>query len=62
MYTQIFNQWKLMDKNRTIERIIISYNNRCDHIETINKENNLEEEQKKIALNELEFQQLIKDL
>jgi len=55
-FTQIFNQWKLMDKNRTIERIIISYNNRCDHIETINKENNLEEEQKKIALNELEFQ------
>ena len=35
-----------------------------DHIETINKENNLEDEQKKLALNELEFQknELLKNI
>ena len=55
-YKNIFNQWKYMDKNRTIERIIISYNNRSEHIEEIKKHKDLNEEQRKLALNELEFQ------
>ena len=31
----IFDQWKNYDKNRLIESIIVSYNNRCEHIEMI---------------------------
>ena len=36
----IFNQWKTMDKSRTIERIIVSYNNRSEHIDVIKKDKN----------------------
>tara|TARA_A100001011_G_C14188485_1_gene790171 strand:- start:110 stop:1234 length:1125 start_codon:yes stop_codon:yes gene_type:complete len=63
-YKNIFNQWKYMDKNRTIERIIISYNNRSEHIEEIKKHKDLNEEQRKLALNELEFQrsELLKNI
>ena len=52
-YNKIFNQWKLMDKNRTIERIIISYHNRCEHIEVINKDTKIDKEQKMKSLNVL---------
>lgn len=31
----VFDQWKNYDKNRLIESIIVSYNNRCEHIEMI---------------------------
>lgn len=63
-YDIIFKQWKSMDKNRTIERIIISYNNRCDHIDEIKNHKELDNEQKKLALNELEFQknELLKNI
>lgn len=55
-YNQIFNQWKTMDKSRTIERIIVSYHNRCEHIETINKDENMDNDQKEKCLKELENQ------
>ncbi len=55
-FENIFKQWKTMDKSRTIERIIISYHNRCEHIETINKDKNIDEDQKKEALKVLENQ------
>ncbi len=60
----IFNQWKTMDKSRTIERIIVSYNNRSEHIDVIKKENSLESNQKNDMLVELEKQreQLIYDI
>lgn len=31
-YNDVFNNWKQIDKNRTIQNIIISYGNRIDHI------------------------------
>lgn len=55
-YNQIFNQWKNMDKSRTIERIIVSYNNRCEHIETINKNKDIDKDQREKCLKELESQ------
>ena len=63
-YDSIFNQWKSMDRNRTIERIIISYNNRSEHIELLEKDDKLDPQQKKEALNELEKQrsQLLYDI
>jgi hypothetical protein len=42
-YTEAFESWKQVDKNRTIQNIIISYGNRMDHIEYI-KENNIDDE------------------
>jgi len=35
-YDIIFNNWKKLDKNRTIQNIIISYHNRKKHIEILN--------------------------
>ena len=63
-YDSIFNQWKSMDRNRTIERIIISYNNRSEHIELLEKDDKLDPQQKKEALDELEKQrsQLLYDI
>lgn len=63
-YDSIFNQWKSMDRNRTIERIIISYNNRSEHIEILEKDDKLDSKQKKEALDELEKQrsQLLYDI
>jgi hypothetical protein len=60
----IFNQWKTMDKSRTIERIIVSYNNRSDHIDVIKQDKNLEVNQKSEMLEELEKQreQLLYDI
>ena len=45
-----------MDKSRTIERIIVSYNNRCEHIETINNNKDMDNDQKEKCLKELESQ------
>ena len=63
-FESIFNQWKSMDKNRTIERIIISYNNRSEHIEILQSDKELDKNQKEAALNELEKQrkQLLYDI
>lgn len=37
-YHELFKTWKNIDKNRTIQNIIISYGNRRDHLEYINDE------------------------
>ena len=60
----IFNQWKTMDKSRTIERIIVSYNNRSEHIDVIKQDKNLEVNQRSEMLAELEKQrdQLLYDI
>ena len=41
-YNKVFHNWKSIDKNRTIQNIIISYGNRMEHINYI-KENNINE-------------------
>lgn len=55
-YNTIFNQWKMLDKSRSIEAIIISYYNRCKHIEKIESENKLTAEEKVAVINELNMQ------
>ena len=45
-FNTIFNQWKILDKSRSIEAIIISYYNRSKHIEKIESENKLTGEEK----------------
>lgn len=52
-FSELFTFWKNMDKNRTIQNIIISYHNRRDHLEYLKTEE-MNEEQKdkmKISLN-----------
>jgi hypothetical protein len=51
-YIDIFNNWKNVDKNRTIQNLIISYGNRMDHLEYIYNEE-LEEEAKNKMINML---------
>tara|TARA_B100001287_G_C22637176_1_gene508189 strand:- start:277 stop:1386 length:1110 start_codon:yes stop_codon:yes gene_type:complete len=53
-YYLIFNQWKESDKSRMVESIIISYYNRCKHIEQINADTKISPEEKKIIIAELE--------
>jgi len=55
-YKVIFSQWQKMDKSRTIERIIISYYHRSEHIDKINGDENIDEEQRKQMLYQLEKQ------
>ena len=55
-YKVIFSQWQKMDKSRTIERIIISYYHRSEHIDKINEDENIDEEQRKQMLYQLEKQ------
>ena len=55
-YQLIFNQWKDSDKSRMVESIIISYYNRCKHIEKINADEKLSNEDKEICINELNIQ------
>ena len=57
-YNVIFNQWKTSDKSRITESIIISYYNRCKHIEKINADNKLGEEEKHFYIEELETQKI----
>lgn len=37
-YVNIFNNWKNVDKNRTIQNLIISYGNRMDHLDYVYNE------------------------
>ena len=37
-YNEMFKNWKELDKNRTIERIIVSYYNRKEHIKLIKEQ------------------------
>jgi hypothetical protein len=55
-YKDVFEQWKIMDKNKTIEKIIISYYNRSEHLEIINKDEKLDGTQKEEMVKELENQ------
>lgn len=55
-YNTIFNQWKNSDKTRMVESIIISYYNRCKHIEKIHADKKLSEEEKKVCIDELNRQ------
>ena len=49
-FNLIFNQWKDYDKSKLVESIIISYNNRCEHIEKI-KNDTYDENEKSIFEN-----------
>ena len=49
-YIDIFNNWKNIDKNRTIQNIIISYGNRMEHLNYVKQEELEEESKKKIIL------------
>lgn len=40
IFEELFNEWKSMDVNRTIQNIIISYKHRQDHIKYINNTDN----------------------
>jgi hypothetical protein len=51
-YKIIFDYWKEIDKNRTIQNIIVSYYNRMKHLEYIKNEE-LEPNQKEIIINTL---------
>jgi hypothetical protein len=39
VFEELFNEWKNIDRNRTIQNIIISYKHRQDHIKHINDTN-----------------------
>jgi hypothetical protein len=53
-----FNNWSQMDKDRTIEKLVISYYYRCEHLEKINSGelSKNDTEQKEDMINELEKQ------
>lgn len=55
-YFTIFNQWKSSDKSRMVESIIISYYNRSKHIEKIKEDKKLTDEEKKVCIEELDYQ------
>ena len=55
-YHVIFDQWKASDKSRMVESVIISYYNRCKHIEEINADKKLNGEEKKVCIDELNKQ------
>lgn len=55
-YEEAILLWLKGDKSRTIESIIISYYNRMEHIQVIEKNNKLDKVQKKYMLNELKNQ------
>ena len=57
-YNVIFNQWKISDKSKMVESIIISYYNRCKHIEKINADTKLGKEEKQFFIKELETQKI----
>ena len=60
----IFNSWKEMDKHRTIEKIIISYNNRNEHLKVLEADTNMDETQKQDSINEIKRQmkEMIRDI
>ena len=53
-----FNNWSQMDKDRTIEKLVVSYYYRCEHLEKINSGelSKNDTEQKEDMINELEIQ------
>lgn len=51
-YVDVFNNWKNIDKNRTIQNIIISFGNRMEHLEYVKKEE-LEDEAKQHIISSL---------
>jgi hypothetical protein len=56
-YKDIFNNWKFIDKNRTIQNIIVSYYNRRKHLESINIEK-MNNDVKKNVINVLETENI----
>lgn len=54
-YKNIFNNWKFVDKNRTIQNIIVSYYNRRKHLESIDREE-MDENVKKNVIDTLEIE------
>lgn len=52
-YEAIFSQWKLNDKSRMVESIIISYYNRSKHIEKIDTDEKLNDAEKEVVKNQL---------
>ena len=55
-YCVSFKLWSDLDKDRSIEKMIISYYFRCEHIDKINNEDFENNENKENMLNELENQ------
>jgi hypothetical protein len=55
-FNTMFLIWSSMDKDRTIEKLIISYYYRCEHIDKIKDDNSNEFEQKLDMLEQLEKQ------
>ena len=55
-FNNMFSIWSSMDKDRTIEKLIISYYYRCEHIDKIKNDNSNEFEQKLDMLEQLEKQ------
>lgn len=60
----IFNSWKEMDKHRTIEKIIISYNNRNEHLKVLEADTKMDATQKQDSINEIKRQmrEMIRDI
>lgn len=60
----IFDNWKEMDKHRTIEKIIISYNNRNEHLKVLLEDKKMDEKQKVDSINEIKRQMktMIRDI
>lgn len=55
-YKVIFDQWKNMDKNKTVEKIIISYYYRSESIDKITQDKKIDKQQKSKIIAELEIQ------
>ena len=49
-YVDVFNKWKNIDKNRTIQNIIISFGNRMEHLEYVKNEELNDEAKDKLIL------------
>ena len=60
----IFKNWKEMDKHRTIEKIIISYNNRNEHLKALESDDKIDETQRQESIKEIKRQmkEMIKDI
>ena len=52
----VFDQWKNMDKHRTIEKIIISYYNRNEHLKILKDDDKMEAQQKSDSIKEIQRQ------
>lgn len=55
-YLEIFKEWKELDKNETIQNIIISYHYRQQHLEKIKKDSNLDHETKLLSIKQINSQ------